>query len=342
MAAWVFFVFIYFFLKLYSGWAGFIPVFPSGSLSLDLVDFRKRLVVWEGSFLALGAGFLVMGILWSCGRRLLAWFSLTSPPPLGFCLEIGLGVFFLNGLWLGLGLVRLWVEPLWLLGFILFTLLFLKDILQKVRTAGISFSIPKDLNFLLLMICFTYFLFLLLHSLLPETFYDSLNYFLGMPAFWLWNHGICDYPTHLLSGYFHGGSLFFLNGFVLAQTEGAKVQAALVLFWIALFSFGWVGQWAGRKAGLVASTAVLTFPLLYLNSWAVRVDGLMAFVLLLFFYALDKGISLKKGEWNWMAAAGIFAGTALSIKPTAVVAISAALLALGWRDGLKALKRRSW
>ncbi|HEY5037489.1 MAG TPA: glycosyltransferase family 39 protein, partial [bacterium] len=184
--------------------------------------------------------------------------------------------------------------------------------------------------------------FLLLHSLLPETFYDSLNYFLGIPSFWLWHHGICDYPTHLLSGYFHGGSLFFLNAFVLAGTEGAKVLGVLVLLWIALACYGWARELAGSKAGMVAATAVLIFPLLYLNSWAVRVDGLLTFALLLFFYALEKGVSVKKGGRNWIVVAGIFAGLALTIKPTAVVAIGAAFLALLWRDGFGILRKKGW
>ncbi|HTC21079.1 MAG TPA: glycosyltransferase family 39 protein, partial [bacterium] len=246
----------------------------------------------------------------------------------------------MNNLWMGLGLARLWMEPLWLIGFILLTILFLADLL-KVQRQEISFHLPGGLDFPLYLICGFYMIFLFLHSLLPETFYDSLNYFLGMPAFWLWNHGICDYPTHLLSGYFHGGSLFFLNGFVLAGTEGAKVLAAFVLFWTALACGGWAREWGGARVGAVAATAVLSFPLLYLNSWAVRVDGLLTFVLLLFFYTVEKAVSQKEGI-GWVAAAGIFAGLALSIKPTAVVALSAALLALLWRDGLGVLKKRGW
>ena len=242
---------------------------------------------------------------------------------------------------MGLGLVRLWMEPLWLIGFILLTFLFLIDIL-KIRRRKASFPFQERLNFWFFLICIFYMLFLFLHSLIPETFYDSLNYFLGTPGFWLWNHGICDYPTHLLSGYFHGGSLFFLSGYVLVGTEGAKVLAALVLFWVALFCYGWARQWAGPRAGVVAATAVLTFPLLYLNSWAVRVDGLLTFVLLLFFYAMEKGVSLKKGGGKWIVTAGIFAGLALSIKPTAIVALGAVLLALLWRDGFPVLKKKGW
>jgi 4-amino-4-deoxy-L-arabinose transferase-like glycosyltransferase len=340
VVTWVFFVFIFFFLNLYAGWTSFIPVFPSASFSRGSADLIRCLSFWGNSFLALATGCLVMGILWSCGKRLFHCFSLEAPQSIRFCIEIGLGLFLLNSLWMGLGLVRLWMESLWLIGFVLLTILFLIDVL-KIRREGISLRFPQGLNFWLALICGFYMFFLFLHSLLPETFYDSLNYFLGMPAFWLWHHGICDYPTHLLSGYFHGGSLFFLNGFVLAGTEGAKVLVVLVLFWTALFCRGLAVELGGQQVGAMAAMAVLTFPLLYLNSWAVRVDGLLTFVLLLFFYTVEKGVSEKEGK-NWIVVAGIFAGLALSIKPTAIVALGAALLALLWRDGLSALKTRGW
>jgi hypothetical protein len=341
-AAWISFVFVLFFLRLYPSLDAFILGFISTSNLMDSTksaDFGQRLSVWKDSFLNLATGALLMGILWSCGKRLFGWLLLEAPQPIRFCMEIGLGISLLNGLWMGLGLARLWMESLWLIGFIFLAVLFLTDLLN-VRRQGITLHFPRGLNFWLFLICAFYMAFLFLHSLLPETFYDSLNYFLGMPAFWLWNHGICDYPTHLLSGYFHGGSLFFMNGYVLAGTEGAKILAALVLFWIVLFCYGWARQWSGPRAGMVAATTAITFPLLYLNSWAVRVDGLLTFVLLLFFYALEKGVTNKKR--NWIMIAGIFAGLALSIKPTAVVALVAALLALLWRDGFGVLKKKGW
>lgn len=338
---WISFVFLFFFVKLYTGWDSLIPVFPSAGYSPDSTSFVQRLSVWKESFLALASAFLVAGILWSCGKRLLKWFGLQTSQPFQFCLEIGLGIFFLNNLWLGLGLTRLWIGFLWLAGFVLLTLLFLKDLLELTRR-GIDFSIPKGLNFWLGFIGVFYLVFLFLHSVLPETFYDSLNYFLGMPSFWLWHHGICDYPTHLLSGYFHAGSLFFLSGFVLTGTEGARVLAALVLIGCALACYGWAGEIAGPRAKAMAFLAVITFPLLYLNSWDVRVDGLLTFILLLFFYCLEKGVSVKKEDAKWITSAGLFAGMALSIKPTAVVGIAAALLALLWRDGFSIVRKKGW
>src|SRR5581483_4243330 len=51
---------------------------------------------------------------------------------------------------------------------------------------------------------------------------------------------------------------------------------------------------------------------------------------------------LKEKGNNWMLMAGVFAGLALSIKPTAIVAIGAAALAILWRDGWLAPKKNTW
>jgi hypothetical protein len=170
----------------------------------------------------------------------------------------------------------------------------------------------------------------LAHSLLPETFYDSLNYFLGMPSFWILKGGICDNPTHLLSGYFHGGSLYFLNAYLFAGTEGAKFFSAGIWVLCALFACGWVGEVAGFRAGLLAWGFLATFPLLYLNAWAVRVDALTALVLLLFVYAFDRFLREERpgAVRAWTLAWGLLAGLALSIKPTAVTVLGAVFLAV--------------
>ncbi|HUO56971.1 MAG TPA: glycosyltransferase family 39 protein [bacterium] len=341
VALWALLVFGIFFYSLYQGSGSFFRVLSSLHREPANAEFTQRLHVWKESLVALMTGFLIFGILWSCGRRLFLWLSVELTGTLRFCLEIGLGIFLFNLFWLGFGLVGLWYDLLWLVGFVLLGFLFLKDLLE-IQRKGFSFTLPGNVNLWFFGICAFYLLFLLLHSILPETFYDSLNYFLGMPSFWLWHHGICDYPTHLLSGYFHGGSLFFMSGFVLAGTEGAKVLGALTLCLIALFCGSWISQLVNPVAGTAAATAVLTFPLLYLNSWAIRVDGILCFFLLLFLYVLQRATSGGKVEGRWIVLAGLLAGIALTIKPTAITVLAAGLLALVWLHGLKILGKKEW
>jgi hypothetical protein len=266
-------------------------------------------------------------------------------PALMICLEIGLGFFFLNTLWVGLGLTRLWFEPIWLVGSVLFSVLMAKRLLDiSRRKKGFQRSKEKIPGYLWLWFGtgFLYLALLFLHGFLPETFYDSLNYFLGMPQFWLFRHGLSDYPTHLLSGYFHGGSLFYLCAFIFGGTEGAKLLSVFVLGFNALFAFGWVKEKAGLFPGVVTAMAVITFPLLYLNAWAVRVDGLLTFTALLFCFCLEKACvsSPFKPHKAWVGAAALFAGLALSIKPTAVVVILAVFLAILWQGWLRLFKSK--
>ncbi len=246
-------------------------------------------------------------------------------------LDLGLGFVVLNFFWTGLGLVRLWVEPLWLAVGVALSVLWVKDLLQLPWKSP-KFHFPRGLSPAMAGACLAvglvYYGFLLIHGFLPETFYDSLNYFLGIPQFWLDRHGVTDDPGHLYSGFFHGGSLCFMYAFVLGGTEGAKILGVLVLGFCAILAGGWAHAKAGWQAGAVAGMAVLTFPLLYLNSGAVRVDGLLVFSMFLYFFCLEKALDCQASQW--FAAAAVFAGWALSIKPPALAGIGAALLAAAW------------
>ena len=319
---------------------------PPYRCCLIFKDFHRqnlfqRTNVWKGSAVAIFSGVWVGVILWSCGRRLRIWLAL-APPNRGlrFGLDWGFGIALFNLLWMGLGLVRLWYEPLWLIGFLTFSLLASLDILKIIRSPGPFWNRGTELIFWF-PLAILYIVLLVSNSILPETFYDSLNYFLGMPCYWLFQHGISDYPTHLLSGYFHGGSLFFTSVYVIGGTEGAKCINVVVLGMSSIFVYAWVKEFSGKEAGLAASMAVLTFPLLYLNTWAVRVDGLLAFSLLLFFYCSGEILRLQaKGESyiQWIWASALFSGLALSIKPTGFVGILAAGLALLWMKEIFWLK----
>ncbi len=335
VVVWIGVVFFLFFSHLYHSWPPFPLVFDSNRF--PNAALAQRLQVWGGSLWDLFVGLWITGLLWNTGRRLRKWFFLSIPSfGVRFCFDWILGLFLMNLFWMGLGLVRLWFDPIGWAALLGLTFFLLRDLLS-LRKKNPSFAGLKGKFPLWALVAPLYFLFLLAHCLLPETFYDSLNYFLGMPSFWLFRHGISDNPTHLLSGYFHGGSLFFMNGFVLSGTEGAKVLNATVLAWIALLAASWIREIAGFPAAVAAGVAVSTFPLLYLNSWAVRVDGLLTLTLLLFFYGLEKAVQHSRRKKAgpaapaWTLATGILAGLALSIKPTAVVGISAAFLACLWQ-----------
>jgi len=341
---WNSFVFISFFLH---------PVDPLPSLKFLLqidrfpqVTMSQKITIWSGFLSTVLLGSLAVAIFWNVGRRLGNTIGLRYGGGItGFILDFGLGVFFFNALWLGLGLTRSWFPILWWTGLLFFSGMLIWDVFNEPRRKKELLSlIPKPSGWgetSLVLVGVLYLFILLPHCLVPETFYDSLNYFLGMPQYWLSHHGIVDDTAQLLSGYFHGGSLFFMSGFVFQGTEGAKFLNVVVLVLCALFSFGWVKEMGSSSAGIAAFTATLTFPLLFLNSWAVRVDGLICLFTLLFLYSVSKTLEKTEGVQSWWLAAFLFAGTAFSIKPTAITLIGSAILAFLWVKGPKVFKDRT-
>ncbi len=267
---------------------------------------------------------------------------------MALCLDFGLGIIYFNGIWLGLGLTGLWFPALWWFGALFFSIFLIGKIFNlREHKFGFLWKVPLPgfLDFILILLAVFYLLFILFQCLLPETFYDSLNYFLGMPCYWLFHHGISDYPTQILSGYFHGGSLFFMNGYVFGGTEGAKILNAFVLVLCALCACAWVRENSpgGNTWGIFAVS--LTFPLLYLNGWAVRVDGLISFIILLFFYFLflaKKNPAEKTPAFSLILVTALLAGLAISVKPSAVTAIAAGFIAWIWVAKPKILWKRGF
>jgi len=324
-ASWVLIIYCAFFLKVkVAPWPNLFlhPTLPEGMGAGPLY--------WAAFLSPLGTGLLVFGVLWSLGRRLRAWLSLPASPAMGFCLDLGFGIVVLNLIWMGLGLARLWMGSLLFVGSLGCVLLLSKDLLDLARSK-VRWKLPSDLPLWALIMGGAHLCFLFPHAFLPETFYDPLNYFLGMPAFWLHHHGLVDEPGHILSGYFHGGSLFFINGFVLADTEGAKMLGVLCFASILLAVYAWGRELAGVWAGAAGAAAASCFPLLLINAMAVRVDALLSFLLFLSAYCLFR-VFADKGR-GWPIAFALLAGCALTVKPTAVVLVLCALLAFLWTRG---------
>ncbi len=296
--------------------------------SLPSADWSARWEVWKISLLIFLGAFGILWIVWGWGSRLANLLSLKPAPGLmSFSLRFGLGICFLNLLWIGTGLARVWYPALeWgallimLIGMIPQTLELVRSLSHKEKRI---WPIPPDLGlgFLAFMgLLFTLITFI--EGLTPESFYDSMVYHLAVPAFWMAHHGMRDFPTNFFSNYPFGGECFFLNGLILQGTETAKMLQALTVLVCAFAAGGWAGEVAGDKARWLAFGLTATFPLLTLNGWATQVDGLLTLFVILFIYCLLK---IGDGGKKWALAAGLLAGMALSVKYTALFALIPAL-----------------
>ena len=262
-------------------------------------------------------------------------------------LDFAFGTLFLITFWMGTGLTGLWFPGLWALLTLCACLWVLWDIRPLLRNISMPslprFRANKTIG-LLFVLSLIYLGLLGAHALLPETFYDSLNYFLGMPQAWLNRHGICDLPTQMLSGYFHGGSLYFMNSLIAGGTEGAKILSALIFLLCVGVVWLWMREWGEKEGALFSAFWTLTFPLFFINSWAVRVDGLVTLLTLLVFYSLTRVFSFRRNEGKaakteksredfWVLTACCLAGAAIAVKPTALMGLAAVFLLLLWDRG---------
>lgn len=296
------------------------------------------------SFRILLAGLVISGATWSLGCRVRRWLSFDLGDSwVRFGFDFGLGAVGLDLFWIGTGLTRLWYPPLWEGAGGLCALAFLKDgflFLKQKPFRLPSFSYPRQAGTLVLVLAgLFYWAFSVLQDLAPETFYDSMVYHLAVPRYWLFHHGLADFPTQFFSNYPFGGETYFLNGLVLQGTETAKLLHAVCFGACALLAGGWAREAGGERAGWLTLGLTLTLPVFALATWTTAVEGFLALALLLFTYALHRFFSKQGGGFPGALTAGLFAGLAFSTKYTALLGLAAVLGVFLFQTG-KALRER--
>lgn len=327
-------------MDLYRAWPGLSSFFSQSAQGVPYPGLFQHITRLLGFPVLGGTGALCVGLYWSAGKRLVPLLGLRVKGPIRFLFEVACGFVLVHWAWLGLGFNGLWSGPLVALAMAGLTVRLLMD-LWKLKGTRFKVPVVRGWDRAMAGVVLVYTSFLFLQDVLPETFYDSLNYFLGIPAYWWSRHGITDQPLHILSGYFHGGSLLYLSGFLLGGGAGAKMLAGSFLLMSALLAWTWAGEWGDGSGRWTAAAMLLSFPLLYLNAWATRVDSLQVLVTLLFFYAVQKVLE-GPGAASWVAVSGLLAGLALAIKPTAIVPILGGLVLLGIGGQWFSFLKKGW
>ncbi len=265
-------------------------------------------------------------VIW--GRRFRKWLGLsTGNRALKISMDFALGVGGANSIWLGLGLSGLWYQPLVsLIAIFAWGIALIEFLFILMKRPAFRFELPEELSLrLLFLLGITLGIFSLAQGAVPEVYYDSLAYHLSTLSYWIFHHGIIDFPTNLYSYYPFGGELYFLNGLFFQGAEAAKTLNALAAGTLLLAASGWVAEMAGTTYGFLVFGMVSAFPLVSSTVWTTQVDILLCLYLVLFFYGLTRW---TKGETNWVYAAAILGGTALTIKYTAVIGIFIGLVVL--------------
>jgi len=288
-----------------------------------LTQFLINWMEWSKALIVCVAAAMVF---WRLGRKLGTWLGLAvASSTLKFCFETALGILFLNGLWLGLGLNGLWFKLLILILDLLLTFWALWDFGRE----GIRWSplfvlkLPQGFSLFIALLVLVFIVINAAQTLLPETYFDALVYHLSTLQFWDFHHGLADTPGNLYAHFPFGGELYLWNGFLFGGSQAAKFLNVGLLLLTSLAAGAWVAE-GSLAAGGLTTASVLFLPLLSTTTWAAQNDIFVTFFLLLFVYALTKWTGKKNN--NWFIIAGLMGGTAWSAKYTALLGLGVALM----------------
>ncbi|MCX5776697.1 MAG: glycosyltransferase family 39 protein [Candidatus Firestonebacteria bacterium] len=198
----------------------------------------------------------------------------------------------------------------------------------KRKPAGLKFEVKKYGGFekILLAITVVFMLFNLIAALTPETFFDSLEYHLALPAAYLLNHGFTPLQFNIFSGFPGNAEMLYLTGLVLSGSVTAKLINFLfgALLLVSVYSFS--KKYLSRPAGLFSAAIFSLVPMVAVNLINTQVDCLSAFWFFLSFY-----LALNASEKGFLAGkkalifSGIFAGFGMGIKYSGIIYAAAIL-----------------
>jgi hypothetical protein len=292
---------------------------------------------------ALGASALVLLVSGTLGRRLRLACDLRADNPLeAGALALALGAAVWGTVFLMLGLAGLLSRPVLWAALAAGAAAGLADLRRRrpdlagARTALAGAGTPW------LLLLGLHLAVLLPYALVPETFFDALEYHLGLPHLYLLRGRIGPVPDNAFSGVPDLPSMLY--GWTLALEPEGRAAHLLGLAFLpaacaALMGLG-ARLGAPRSGGLAAALFALS-PCVSSSAQMTGAEGAWAFFGLT---ALSASLSAaarpgRAGPW---AAAGLLVGAAMACKPLAW-GLPAAVLAAAWAaEGRPPARRLAW
>jgi hypothetical protein len=312
-------------------WLSQIPVFPGLStapsqIAVFIADLKA--IVLLATLTAGCAAF---------GSYLLRPLRLPLRSPLEeLVFSLGLGIGTVGFILLALGMLQ-WYRPavfwtLWAIGLALFWMRWLRgDLRARLDQAALQLNnwIGAHQGWWPIAVLVVLTLgFSGLMAFVPEIFYDSMVYHLGVPKWFLFEGGIKYYPSiHAQFPFLR--QMLNLLGLALQGERLAKLlhwgSAPLI---VATYQ-ALTNRYSASKAALIAAAAFFSMPMVDMNLWTAGVDvGLTSFALLTFFAWLN-GLTDPPNRTRWFILAGIFGGFCFSSKYPGML-ITAALCIAGF------------
>ncbi|MCH7760419.1 glycosyltransferase family 39 protein [candidate division TA06 bacterium] len=200
-----------------------------------------------------------------------------------FSLALGFG--FLSLLTLGLGLVGLLYSELVYLLLVFLTILTAPEILRFLKS--IPHSALRTPHSAILILFLPILLFTLIGALAPPTFFDDLDYHLGLPQSFVLNHKITFQPYQVYSNFPLNMEMLYTFGFLLLQSDIFPkllhflmgILATMTLFQIADHFFN-------RRVALLSALIFYFTPVVGILSTFAAHDLTLTFFELLSVFAL--------------------------------------------------------
>ena len=169
-----------------------------------------------------------------------------------------------------------------------------------------------------------------LMAFVPEIFYDSMVYHLGVPNWYLHEGGIKYYPAIHAQFPFLRQMLnvwgLALGGERLAKLIHASSTPLMIATYLAL-----ARRYSYPKTTVIAALALFTMPMVNMNLWTAGIDVGMAAFALLAFLAWMNGLTDTALRTRWFVLAGIFGGFCFSSKyPGLIFVFCMSLTTLIW------------
>lgn len=156
--------------------------------------------------------------------------------------------------------------------------------------------------------------YVLITTLTPETFYDSLKYHLALPKYWIQNNKIFPIPNFAYSYYPVNIHILYLISIMF----GDEITAKLVHFIFGILTAGTIYYWCrnnfSTRMSIVACYIFLSVPFVLMVMWKTAIEVGLAFFETLAVLCFLNFVTDNKKQTQWLALSAVFCGAAIGGK----------------------------
>ena len=275
------------------------------------------------------------------GSALFRLFKLSfDDPAVGAAMKIGLGftTIIYYQLFTGLmGLLYPVAAAIPLLAGLAFTL---RPILRHGKRGDIQSPRTRGNVSLIVKLCgvitVVFLFFIVLGALTPETFYDSLNYHVSVPLYWVQHHAITPVSHSVYSYFSNNIHVFYSMGLLFGNEITTKLMHVAFGLLIMFALYNWSRRHFSREMGIVAMFIFISVPFVPMVMWKTAIElGLGFFETLAVLCCLYYVSGEKENNRQFLVLSAVFCGAAVGGKYFSVYSLAGILSVLAAASLLK-------